>query len=227
MPDPVYLIVLPIAGAGAALAIVWVVHSFRNRQPATAIEDQSYPRSPAGGRETPPADRSYSSSPPKGREIRSSESDPVPWDQDRDHPLDRTVVVRVTHGMVDVGEKIHIWLAGEEATVSVQLRPEMRDKVVRLPYAISRGAGHLFLRLQITDRTSPPVSVNGHNRLPDPQPTEEDAEVAVLLRRLRNMALGDDRVVHRLIAAEQARAPERTFREAIQAAIAQWEHDRR
>lgn len=48
-------------------------------------------------------------------------------------------------------EVIKVKIPFKESTISLKLKPEMRNKKVRLRGALAKGAGNLFLRIYIVD----------------------------------------------------------------------------
>src|SRR5262249_42045538 len=77
------------------------------------------------------------------------------WDDDQENPLDVRMEVRVPEELFVRQESIHLQVPGEVGTISVQLKPHMRGKLLRLRGALKRGAGHLFVRVLVREETGP------------------------------------------------------------------------
>ena len=70
------------------------------------------------------------------------------------NPLDVVAEVRVTAAHFTREETIQVAVPGEGRTIAVQLKPEMRGKVLCYAHLMSEGAGHLFVRFIVTDEST-------------------------------------------------------------------------
>lgn len=142
------------------------------------------------------------------------------------NPLDRYLTILVTEAQITSGATIDVRVPGDGSALSFRLKPEMRGKLVRLRYAVSKGAGHLFLRFQIAEVVVRPAEQErvAGSSVGSARDLEKSAE---LRRRLRLITLGDEARVERLIEFERTRSPGLSLVEAMRVAIERWERDNR
>jgi hypothetical protein len=135
--------------------------------------------------------------------------------------------VHVTEGQLQRQETISIQPSFHTSTFSLQLKPEMRNKKVRLREALGKETGHLFVYIHVlSDDVYQQAS-----QASGPQPRTATASSSYQLNKLKTNLLqlihNDEKTCVRLVNYERSRNPHKSEEELYQDAIDRLLRDRR
>lgn len=131
------------------------------------------------------------------------------------------IPIYVTQRQLDAEERLTVPISGAAGPVSVQLRPNMSGRVIRLPGAMSHGLGDVYLRVKVDQSREPTTaSVTAEN------PSHESTCERDLRKSLLNILMGDTAKMQRVMELEKSNFPGSTQVELLQSVVERYRRNR-